>query len=193
MIHMKRLLVPIGVSLLIAGCSANAATQATQATESNKIAQSQQVDYAFTQAQQHPDKKLIEVIDSAKSTLDIAIYSLTKPEIVKAIENAKQRGVNVRIITDHQEASTKAQSQALKMLREKGIPIKENTHKGLMHLKVTIADKSTVTTGSYNYTNAASTYNDEVLVVIHDANMAKAWDDQFERMWNDTNNFTDVK
>jgi phosphatidylserine/phosphatidylglycerophosphate/cardiolipin synthase-like enzyme len=91
---------------------------------------------------------------------------------VKAIEKAHKRGVQVRIIMDHQEAQNKFQAQELKMLREKGIPIKENTHRGLIHLKVTIADKSVVTTGSFNYTTAASITNDEVPVVIHDPEMA---------------------
>ncbi|WP_051074193.1 phospholipase D-like domain-containing protein [Effusibacillus pohliae] len=60
-----------------------------------------------------------------------------------------------------------------------------------MHLKVTIADKSVVTTGSFNYSTAASTTNDEVLVVLRDVEMAKAWDTEFERMWSDKENFKD--
>jgi phosphatidylserine/phosphatidylglycerophosphate/cardiolipin synthase-like enzyme len=43
-------------------------------------------------------KMLIDVINSAKETLDIAIYSLTHPDIVAAIKEAKKRGVVVRII-----------------------------------------------------------------------------------------------
>jgi phosphatidylserine/phosphatidylglycerophosphate/cardiolipin synthase-like enzyme len=128
---------------------------------------------------------------SAKQSLDIAIYSLTKPDIVKAIQQAKKRGVEVRIITDQQEAHNRTQEEALKMLKNEGIPIKVNTHQGLMHLKVTIADKSVVTTGSFNYSTSASTTNDEVLVVIRDPAIAKAWDEQFERMWNDRGNFKD--
>ncbi|GIM47297.1 phospholipase D [Collibacillus ludicampi] len=189
--HKTKLLIPFLAISLLTGCSA---TKSVGVSENTAItSEKSQVEWAFTQAQQHPEKKLIEVINGAKSNLDIAIYSLTQPDIVKAIEKAHERGVQVRIITDQQEAQNKFQAQELKMLREKGIPIKENTHKGLMHLKVTIADKSVVTTGSFNYTTAASTTNDEVLVVIHDPEMAKQWEDQFERMWNDHSNFTDLK
>jgi phosphatidylserine/phosphatidylglycerophosphate/cardiolipin synthase-like enzyme len=67
--------------------------------------------------------------------------------------------------------------------------MKINKHNGLMHLKVTIADKKVVTTGSHNYSQAASTSNDEVLVVIHDEVSAKTFTEQFERMWNDTKGF----
>jgi phosphatidylserine/phosphatidylglycerophosphate/cardiolipin synthase-like enzyme len=60
-------------------------------------------------------------------------------------------------------------------------------------LKVTIADKIVVTTGSYNYSQAASTSNDEVLVVIHDEAAAKTFSDHFERMWNDTKGFETIQ
>jgi phosphatidylserine/phosphatidylglycerophosphate/cardiolipin synthase-like enzyme len=58
-----------------------------------------------------------------------------------------------------------------------------------MHEKVTIADKSIVTTGSYNYTTAATKSNDEVLVVLNDNSSAQQFENEFERMWNDTKNF----
>lgn len=152
-----------------------------------------QMEYAFTKDNQHPEKLLVGVINGTKSTLDIAIYSLTNKDIVSAILDAKKRGVEVRVITDKQEASTKAQSESLKQLKTAGIPIKENSHKGLMHLKVTVADKSVFTTGSFNYSAAAATINDEVLVVVHDVKTAQEWSAEFDKMWNDKANFQDVK
>ena len=78
-------------------------------------------------------------------------------------------------------------------MKNANIPIKENTHSGLMHMKVSIIDNSVVTTGSYNYTQNASTDNDEVLVVIHDSGIASNWDDEFQQMWNDTKEYADIK
>ncbi|GFZ76085.1 hypothetical protein GCM10008018_22060 [Paenibacillus marchantiophytorum] len=149
-------------------------------------------EYYFTQANQHPEKALIDVINSSTQTLDIAIYSLTHPDIVAAIKEAKKRGVAVRIISDKIQSSGKAQEEALKLLGSAGIPMKINKHSGLMHLKVTIADKKVVTTGSYNYSKAASTTNDEVLMVIHTEDAAKSFSEQFERMWNDTKGFESI-
>jgi phosphatidylserine/phosphatidylglycerophosphate/cardiolipin synthase-like enzyme len=188
---MKKL---IAISLLfsLTGCSVAATAKQTQHATTSET-KSESIQYAFTQANQHPEKLLIDVINSAQKSLDIAIYSLTQKDIVDAIEAAKKRGVAVRIITDHQEAATKSQAEKLKQLLSDGIPIKQNTHKGLMHLKVTIADKATVTTGSFNYTQAASTTNDEVLVVIRDSKIAQDWESQFERMWNDSKDFADLK
>ncbi|MDT8718293.1 DUF1669 domain-containing protein [Clostridium sp. 19966] len=145
----------------------------------------------FTQADQHPDQQLISLIDSSKSSLDIAIYSLTKKEIVNAIAEASKRGVKVRVITDNQESSSKSEKSQLSILKKEKVPVEINRHAGLMHLKVTIVDNQLVTTGSYNYTDAASKINDEVLVVIKNKNIAEEFEKQFNRMFNDKTNFND--
>jgi phosphatidylserine/phosphatidylglycerophosphate/cardiolipin synthase-like enzyme len=119
------------VSLLLffaAGCSSVASTGA--GITSQPIAQEQTsstalpaLSYYFPRAGQHPDQALIGVINSANSALDIAIYSLTKPDIVNAIAAAKGRGVSVRIITDRQEAGSKSQAEELAVLENAGTPI----------------------------------------------------------------------
>ncbi|WP_407310876.1 phospholipase D family protein [Desulfosporosinus sp. SB140] len=192
---MNRKILILGLALFISftlvGCNSNTASlSATQVLAST--APSSQVEYYFTRADQHPEKALESQINTAKSTLDIAIYSLTKKDIVDAIIAAKKRGVSVRIITDRIEARTKAQSSELALLKNAGITIKENSHSGLMHMKVSIIEKSVVTTGSYNYTQNASTENDEVLVIIHDPSIAAKWSDEFQQMWDDTNNYSEI-
>lgn len=200
-------------AIALSGCSATKAVEVTKpdlskiaqglsqispqptsitATKSDQTHQQTNDEYYFTQADQHPEKALIDAINSSTQTLDIAIYSLTHPEIVAAIKEAKKRGVAVRIISDKIQSGGKTQEEALKLLGSAGIPMKINKHSGLMHLKVTIADKKIVTTGSYNYSKAASTTNDEVLMVIRNEDAAKSFTEQFERMWNDTKGFESV-
>jgi phosphatidylserine/phosphatidylglycerophosphate/cardiolipin synthase-like enzyme len=160
---------------------------ASMATTTN----SEPLKYYFTQAGDHPEKALVTELGKAQATLDIAIYSLTHPDIVQAIIEAKKRGVNVRIITDQTEAKNKTQGAALQSIKSAGILIKQNTHSGLMHLKVSIIDNKEFTSGSFNYSNAASTTNDEVLIIDQDPKLALKWDQEFESMWNDTKKFTD--
>lgn len=182
------------------GCSGNGSnlnktTTASKAsnTQAQNIVttavQSNNISTYFTRANQHPETALINVINSSKSTLNIAIYSITKYDIVDAIANAKKRGVDVKIITDKECSSSSSQSKELSYLLRYNIPIKINSHSGLMHMKVTIADSSTVTVGSYNYTQNASTENDEVLCVINDRNVATTFQNEFTSMWNDSSNY----
>lgn len=206
----------IALSIMLSGCSADVedavvqtaedgvkevASDALQKTTSKSGAGSEvsatsyegKVEWAFTQEDQHPEKLLVSVMDQATSTMDIAIYSLTHPDIVKGILDAKKRGVTVRIISDEQQSGGKTQQQALKMLHNAGIPIKIDNHSGLMHLKMTIVDKKIATNGSFNYSKAASTTNDEVIMVLHDKKIAQSFGDEFERMWKDGKHYQDYK
>lgn len=209
---MKKLLIPLllCLSLSVTGCNVQVAVPQNTQSDTSQASAAQsgstpantihsdtqstsQLEYYFTRAHQHPEQALETQINSAKTSLDIAIYSITKTDIVSAIMNAKKRGVAVRIITDRTEANTKAQKAQLKLLSNAGIPIKENTHPGLMHMKVSIIDKAVVTTGSYNYSQSASTENDEVLVVIHNPAVASSWAQEFQTMWDDSQNYTSLK
>ena len=147
------------------------------------------VEYYFPRAGQKVQPQLISIIDSSQKTLDIAIYSLTDSKIGSAITRAHQRGVAVRLITDREQSSGQYQKALLKNLVKAGIPVKVDTHSGLMHLKVTVADKKIATTGSFNYTKSAEETNDEVFVVLRDEKAAQDFDAEFETMWNDTKNF----
>jgi phosphatidylserine/phosphatidylglycerophosphate/cardiolipin synthase-like enzyme len=194
-----RTMVPIRAVAQALGCqaqwdsSANAVTitAAGGGPPAAAAGNSTPVEYYFPRAGQDPVQPLINVINSANSSLDIAIYSLTKPDIVSAIAAAENRGVAVRIITDREQSGDKYQAKELLVLSNAGIPIKINSHQGLMHLKVTIADDKTVTTGSYNYTDEATYDNDEVLVIINDQNIAQNWDNEFQSMWTDTTDYQD--
>lgn len=151
---------------------------------------SSNIEYYFSEEHQEPDQHLISVINSANSTLDIEIYSLTKKDIANAIVSDKKRNVNVRVMTDSEQSRTKSQKEELQILKDANIPIKINSHKGILHDKVTIADGKIVTSGSFNYTNNATDYNDENLIIIHDNKIAGDFDKEFNVMWNDVSRFS---
>lgn len=151
------------------------------------------VETAFTQAGQKPDQLLISAIQGAKKSIDIAINAINHEEIVKAIVQARINGVEIRIITDRSESTNTLQAEKLKTLLNAGIPVKENTRKGMMNLKMAVFDDHTGATGSFNYTENASTANDELLVLIHNAETVAEWKKQFEAMWADTDNYKDLQ
>lgn len=141
------------------------------------------VQVLFPRQGQQPELALQALYLSANQTLDIAIYSLTHPVIVKAIGDAQKRGVKVRIITDKVQSAGNTQKHAMNDLITLGIPIKIETHSGLMHEKMSIIDGKIATTGSYNYSKGASEDNDEMFVVINEPWFAQVCKQEFERMW----------
>jgi phosphatidylserine/phosphatidylglycerophosphate/cardiolipin synthase-like enzyme len=129
------------------------------------------------------DQKLIAFIESARATLDIAIYSITLQSIVTAIESAHKRGIKVRVIVDKLQASGKF-SLADEISRAK-IPLKIGKFRGIMHHKYTIVDGEKMETGSYNYTTSATTSNAENQLYFEEPTIITKYQSEFELMWRD--------
>jgi phosphatidylserine/phosphatidylglycerophosphate/cardiolipin synthase-like enzyme len=68
-------------------------------------------------------------------------------------------------------------------LRQGGVDVLEDGNCYILHHKVIIIDERTVITGSYNFTNSAERDNDENLVIVDDPNLARAYLDEFERVY----------
>ena len=52
-----------------------------------------------------------------------------------------------------------------------------------MHHKFAIADNSLLLTGSYNWTRAASTENNENILVSNNGKLVNSFQNQFEKLW----------
>ncbi len=125
---------------------------------------------------------LINVIDSSRKSLDIAIYELDLDEIGAALLRAKQRGVRVRMITDTDSLTT---DKTLKDLKKKEIPIVADKRNPIMHNKFMIVDGQAVWTGSYNWTSNCTFRNNNNAIYIHSAELAKSYQAEFEEMFED--------
>jgi phosphatidylserine/phosphatidylglycerophosphate/cardiolipin synthase-like enzyme len=138
-----------------------------------------------------PADRLVALYGAAQKSIYLAIYGLTYPPIIKALVAAHKRGVDVRVITDRQKLEDRNQRLGLETLRLAGIPIKVNTHDGLMHIKQVIIDERVNTSGSVNQTTSAARYNDERLDIMHDPISTRRASDKFLKMWADHNRFAD--
>jgi phosphatidylserine/phosphatidylglycerophosphate/cardiolipin synthase-like enzyme len=176
---MKKLYI-ILVTIAIIGISCIYVPKVSSAIADNTT---KQAECYFTRSMGIPDVRLVMKYGEAKEKLDIAIYSLTEPSIVLAIGDAYRRGVQVRVITDKVQASGNSQKHAINDLLLVGVPVKQDIHSGIMHLKMSLIDNQCVTVGSYNYTRNASTDNDEILCFIYDPNIIKQCQSEFDRMW----------
>jgi len=127
------------------------------------------------------DQKVIALLNSAQQELNIAIYGLTKADIVQAIVSANQRGVKVRVVADRVQAAGK--SSLVDYLKTQNIDLRKSKHKGAMHHKVCVIDGRTVISGSFNWSNNAVYNNDENLLVLDSPELARIFNQEFERLW----------
>jgi len=134
------------------------------------------------------DQALVKLARASQMYLDAACYTFSLGSVADELIAAKGRGVRVRVIADRSQAP---QTWApAKRLVAAGIPVKVNSHAGLMHDKFLVADGKSIATGSFNWTKAAVEKNDENLVVFtQEPAVAATFAAQFDRMWADTTRF----
>ncbi len=128
-------------------------------------------------------KGILPLINGAKDTIDIAIFFLTHNKISKALVDAKERGVKVRVILDA-TAATNGYSKH-NYLRENGIDVKVESWGGKMHMKAAVIDSKHIIVGSMNWTLAGEKKNDENTIIIKNSSIhGNKLSSFFEEMWN---------
>lgn len=136
-----------------------------------------------------PIDRVVGLYAHATRYIYVSVYALTAPSVVKALVEAKHRGVDVRVITDRERLTDPKQHSAVNTLRLAGVPIRINRHDGLMHLKQVVIDDAINASGSANHTTSGNRYNDERLDVITDARLTAKAREKFLTMWNDHERF----
>ena len=126
---------------------------------------------------------LIEAINGTQTSLLVQAYSFTSNPIAKAIENAKARGVDVRVIVDKSQISDRYSITTF--LRNSGIPVAVDSRPAIAHNKVMIFDGEAVFTGSFNFTKSAQSRNAENGIILRgDSALAKAYFDNWLARFN---------
>ncbi len=153
------------------------------------------------------EQRVIDAINNANSSIDVAAYELNSLNIVVALCKAKERGLRVRLIVDDQAAPSNNKDlwKVARSLLEKRYHIVWMTdagwpwvrskssyykgHRAQMHHKFMVIDRlssspsdDVVLTGSYNYT-ITGMVSMQNLLVIHDPILAMTYETEFEQMW----------
>lgn len=136
-----------------------------------------------------PLKHVVRLYDRATRYIFVSVYGLTSPMAVKALVEAKKRGLDVRVITDRQRLEDGKQQAAVSALRLAGVPVRVNRHENLMHLKQVVIDDEVNTNGSMNHTTSGNRYNDERLDIIRDHATSVKAREKFLSLWKDQQRF----
>jgi phosphatidylserine/phosphatidylglycerophosphate/cardiolipin synthase-like enzyme len=128
-----------------------------------------------------PDGPLVEAIDAARLSVDVAVYSLSLNSIRDALIHAYQRGVRVRMVMESDNMD-RSDPQALE---DAGIPMLGDRREGLMHDKFVVIDNSEVWGGSMNFTDSGGYADNNNLIRIRSVKMAENYTREFEEMFVD--------
>lgn len=127
------------------------------------------------------EKNIINDIYESNKSIYAVIYSINNKNIMNALIDAKNRGVEVKILTDKLQASGKY--SGVKFLYENGINIKIHTKHKIEHNKFAVFDDKKIITGSYNWTMAASDKNSENCIFLDDDEIVSKFKNRFFYLW----------
>ena len=126
-------------------------------------------------------KYVLQRLAAAKHSIYFMSFSYTSGAIADAMVAQVQAGRAVRGVFERQNAG--GTGSAFGRLRQGGVDVLEDGNCYILHHKVIVIDERTVITGSYNFTNSAEKDNDENLVIVDDPNLARAFLEEFQRVY----------
>lgn len=126
-----------------------------------------------------------ELLGEARFSVDAALYRLTNPRLVQALEQAHHRGLRVRFLIDQMKYEETPATRDL--LAESPIAFRTLTgRKGKgskMHHKFAILDHRIILAGSYNWTLESEEENYDHLLVLQEPALALEYQQEFDRLW----------
>jgi phosphatidylserine/phosphatidylglycerophosphate/cardiolipin synthase-like enzyme len=127
-------------------------------------------------------RQLLDLLVSARETLDISVFTISDDRLSDAIITAHKRGIQIRLITDNDKAQDLGSDIA--RLVGQGIDVRMDNTENHMHHKFAIVDKSILVNGSFNWTRSATDYNQENILVTNEPKLVAAYSGEFESLWN---------
>jgi phosphatidylserine/phosphatidylglycerophosphate/cardiolipin synthase-like enzyme len=147
------------------------------------------------------DDTLIAYINRAEQTLDVTIYDFDNASISsisEAINDAYNRGVRVRFISDgNQAAANLGTLDLVPQIQQLLSPVGGNFT--IMHNKFVVIDadhedpnKPMVLTGSTNWTDRQINRDPNNIIIVQDQTLARTYKVEFEEMWGSANDYADT-
>ncbi len=126
--------------------------------------------------------KLRKFIESANTSIDVAIYDVNEDQVVHALL-VQSKKVSVRVLVDRRQS--KGNHSAVALLLKAGVKVRCGYQSGIMHNKFAIVDGKRLETGSFNYTNHASRSNQENQVYLSTPAVVGRFKARFQKMWDE--------
>jgi phosphatidylserine/phosphatidylglycerophosphate/cardiolipin synthase-like enzyme len=125
---------------------------------------------------------VLHAIDSARQQILVAAYEFTSRPVAGALVAAMKRGVKVFVVADR-KANSKGYT-AVTFLANEGVPVRLNGHYAILHSKFMVIDDQDIELGSFNYTSAAVSRNEEnVLWLRNVAPLARQYAEEWRKLW----------
>ncbi len=118
--------------------------------------------------------KLIEMINNSKTSIDCSIYDIDDSSISDALIEKKNKGLQVRVVTDFIQAGTKASMIGQLKSADINVIISPESS-SIMHNKFCVFDNKVAWVGSFNFTINDAHRNNNNVLIINDKEVAELY------------------
>lgn len=125
---------------------------------------------------------ILALLQEAQESIYFMAYSFTANDLGDAIRQRAAAGLTVAGVMDDGQINSNRGTE-YDPFKQAGLDVRRDGNAGLMHHKVIIIDRKIVITGSYNFSASAETSNDENVVIIHNADIAAQYLEEFRRVY----------
>ncbi len=126
--------------------------------------------------------QILTLLQAAQESIYFMTYSFTANNLGGTIRQHAADGLLVAGVMDDGQINSN-QGTEYDLFKQAGLDVRRDGNAGQMHHKVIIIDRSIVITGSYNFTASAEEYNDENVVIIHNADVAAQYLAEYQRVF----------
>lgn len=127
------------------------------------------------------DEDIANDMLTAEVRVDIAAFDLDAEPIVQALIDLEARGVEVRVVTDTDNAGL----SSINRLRRNGISVREDKRTSLMHNKFVVIDGRIVWMGAMNFTTNGVYCNNNNIVRLSSPRLAANYTAEMDEMYVD--------
>jgi len=99
-------------------------------------------------------RAIIGLLENAKRTADVCVFTITDDRLSAALLDAHHRGISFRVITDNDKAFDEGSD--VDRISRAGVPVRVDRTRFHMHHKFAVIDGQWLISGSYNWTRGAS-------------------------------------
>jgi len=134
-------------------------------------------------------RSIAEVIENqvaqSQTSIDAAVHRLNSQRLARALADARERGVRVRLVIDRSKYEKSVATR--KLLSACALPFRigcgRDGPESKMHHKFALLDNRLVITGSYNWTFASESRNHENILLLRERGLVEIFRREFDALW----------
>lgn len=156
-------------------------TSPSQLDDQVTVVDGSQIVVVFTSEDPALQNAIVPLVKSATRSIRFLTFSFTDFPLADAMSQRAQAGVDVAGVFETVGSETEAAELRTLMCRK--LPVRQDGNPGFLHHKVIVVDERIVITGSMNYSSNAEENNDENVIIVDNAEIARLYLQEFDRVW----------